>query len=263
MKINGIKHINNNFYDYIMIRNLYLDETRIDTKSDLNIDTLKSSKTFYNSIKHLNEKEKINEIIRYYLRNNKIYSISDKCVLSHYDGYFTVIEGNRNLYLQMKEDSLDKKILNEIKEKYIMDRYEYITNNNLNKIDISYSYKESSCYIEKYRNDIEDVLNIILKDNNKKLLDFEEEFILNYMNYLFSKRDKKINYRFVGISIYMYNHFDTLKFGEFPGLYFYNNDFIIKVNDNLFSKIEPLVYNHNKVLKDAKKLQLTINDLQK
>lgn len=260
MKINGLKHLNNNFYDYIMIRNLDMEYTKIDVKSDLKIDTLKNKNTFYNNIKNLSEKDKIKEIIRYYLRNNKIYSITDKCELSHYDGYFTVIEGNRNLYLQLKENSLDKEILNEIKEKYIMDRYQYVTKNDFNKIDISYSYRESSCYLDKYRNEIENVLNITLKDNDGRLVKFEEEFILNYMNYLFSKSDKKINYYPVGISIYMNKHFDTLKFGEYPGLYYYNDDFIIKVNNNLMKKIDHLVYNHNKYLNDVKKLQLSLSD---
>ena len=91
---------------------------------------------------------------------------------------------------------------------------------------------------------------------------FEEEFILNYMNYLFNKSDKKINYYPVGISIYMYKHFDTLKFGEYPGLYYYNDDFIIKVNNNLMKKIDHLVYNHNKHLEESKKLQLSLSDLK-
>ena len=263
MKIKGLKHLNSNFYDYIMIRNLYNEETKVELNSDLKIDTLKMGKTFYDTIKKLEEKEKIKEIIRYYLRNNEIFSLKDMCKIKHYDGYFTIIEGSRNLYLQLKEDSLDKEILKEIKEKYIKDRDKYVSNNVFNKIEVSCYDKEMYCYLDKYRNDSENVLDITLKVDNKKLLDFEEEFILNYINYLFNQSDKKIYYRTVGISIYMYKHFDTLKFGEFPGLYFYNDDFIIKVNESLFSDIYYLMDKHNKELENIKKLQLTINDLQK
>lgn len=263
MKFNGLKHLNSNWYDYIMIRNLNIDEIKVNIKNELKIDTLKNKKTFYDTIKHLSEKEKIKEIIRYYLRNNKIYCLNDKCQLSHYNGYFTVIEGERNLYLQLKEKTIDKEILDEIIKKYITDRYEYLFNNDFGKIDIGCSYKESSYYIDIYRNEVEKVLNINLKENNKKLLSFEENFIMNYINYLFNKTEKEIYFRSVDISIYMYKHYETLNFGEFPGLYFYNDDFIIKVNNGLLNKIYPLMINHNKMFKESKKLQLTINDLQK
>lgn len=59
MKINGLKHLNSNFYDYIMIRNKK-DEITIEVKNSVNVPTTKNNKTFYSTIKNLDEKEKTN-----------------------------------------------------------------------------------------------------------------------------------------------------------------------------------------------------------
>ena len=263
MKINGLKHLNSNWYNYIMIRNLNSDEIKVNVKNDDNIKTIKNNNTFYDSIKDLTDKEKTNEIIRYYLRNNKIHCINGNAQLDNYDGYFIVIEGSRNLYLQLKEDTIDKKIIKEIKEKYIKDRYEYLFGNYFKKIDFSFRENESSYYLDNYRNDNEEVLNIHLNAKNKDLLNYEKKFFNNYIEYLFDNTDKKINYHINGISVYMYKHYETLKFGEFPGNYFGNNDFLISVNDTLFSEVYYLMNHHNKEIEDVKKLQLTIDDIYK
>ncbi|MBQ3021144.1 MAG: hypothetical protein IJD92_02830 [Bacilli bacterium] len=258
MKINGLKHLNNNWYDSIMIRNTDSNETKINIKNKDNINSIYNS-SFSDSIKYLSEKDKINEIIRYYLRNNKIYSINDKTKLEYYDGYFIAIEGTRNLYLQLKDNSIDKEVLEEIKEKYISDRYEYLYNLDIKNIDFSYFIDESSYYVSKYRNEVEDVLNIQLKSNDNKVLSkFEKDFLLDYIKYLFSKTDQKIYERHVGISIYMYKYYDTLKFGEFPGIYIGNKDFILKINYSIFKEIDGLIYRHNKNIEDSKKMQLSL-----
>ena len=50
MKINGLKHLNSNFYDSIMIRNK-ANEIQVDVKTEDKIKTLKSSYSFFDRIK--------------------------------------------------------------------------------------------------------------------------------------------------------------------------------------------------------------------
>ena len=58
MKINGLRHLNSNWYNSIMIRDRGL-ELKIDVKSDTSVDTIKVSPSFYEGIKDLSDKEKI------------------------------------------------------------------------------------------------------------------------------------------------------------------------------------------------------------
>lgn len=257
MKFNGLKHLNSNWYDYIMIRNLNSYETKIDVKCSDKINTLKSNPTFYNNIKCLDDKNKINEIIRYYLRNNKIHSLEDNAIIKHYDGNFIAIEGTRNLYLQLKEDSLDKEILDEIKEKYIRDRYEYLFNNDFQNIEICLREKETSYYT--YIENEEEILSISLIVKDKTLLDFERKFFDKFIKYIFDKTDKKINYYVNGLSVYYARNFYNLKFGEFFGLYFKSDKFLIKANKSLFNDLYSLMISHNNKIEDVKKLQLSFD----
>lgn len=218
MKINGIKHLNSNWYDYILIRNVKLDDTCIDVKNTNKHKTIKSSKCFFDSIKKLNDRDKINEIIRYYLRNNKIHSLENNAILNYYDGNFIAIEGTRNLYLQLTDGTLDKEVLDEIKEKYIKDRYEYLFNNEFKRIEIRLFEDETSYNIfednTKYKEEIL-YINLIAKD--KTLFPFEREFFDKYIKYIFDSTDSKINYYYEGLSVYYLRYYYDLKFGEYLG----------------------------------------------
>lgn len=258
MKFNGLKYLNSNWYDYIMIRNLYLDETKIDIKCNDKIDNITISPIFYDNIKKLSDKDKINEIIRYYLRNNKIHSLEDNAILNYYEGNFIAIEGTRNLYLQLKEDSIDNEIKKEIKEKYIKDRYEYIFNNNFKNIEICLLESETSysTYIENE----EEILSINLMNREKNLLPFEKEFFNEFIKYLFNTTNKKIDYYVKGASVHYLKNFQNLKFGEFFGFYFKSDKFLIKVNKSLFNDLYYLMIEHNNKIDNIKKLQLNFFD---
>lgn len=260
MKISSLKHLNSNWYNTIMIRNLNSCETKVDVKCYDKIQTTKSNYTFYNHIKNLNDKDKIKEIIRYYLRNNKIYSLEDDAIIKHYDGNFIAIEGTRNLYLQLSEGSLDKEILDEIKEKYIRDRYEFLFNNTFKNIEIRLYNNISSYYV--YEENNEKILSIHLLAKGKELLSFEKDFLDQFTNYLFNNTDSKIYYYSEGLSSYYVKNYHNLKFGEHPGIYFKGTNLVISINRNLFNDFYDLMYCHNNKIEEAKKLQLTFGDIK-
>jgi len=254
MKINGLKHLNSNFYDYIMIRNKK-DEITIEVKNSVNVPTTKNNKTFYSTIKNLDEKEKTTEIIRYYLRNNNINKIY-KGGLAHYDGNFMIIEGNRNLYLQIDKEQVDINILNEITAKYQFDRLKYLTKKELKNIEITsspYSGFEYGYY--KNPDNYDEYTFINLHKKNNEIIDFEKKFFIDYINYLISQTDEVIQMNSVSYNYRYFNYYNR-KFEDQGGHYFKCDKFSLRLDKDLFLIAYHLITNHNKSIIETKKLQL-------
>lgn len=122
MDVRNIKSLDGNTYDYIGI------SKNINVKQGKNAfgyrempDTLKYDQVgtrFTTTLKGLTDEEKINEIIRYFLRNNTICEIIDY----YYSDYFIIKTlGDRTLKISEKH-VLSKEILDEIYFKYYTDR---------------------------------------------------------------------------------------------------------------------------------------------
>lgn len=259
MKINGLKHLNSNFYDSIMIRNK-ANEIQVDVKTEDKIKTLKSSYSFFDRIKNLSDKEKVNEIIRYYLRYSNICGISND-YLSHYDGLFSVIEGTRNLFLQINKGQADDTIFDEIISKYEQDRMKYMNESTISNIAITTSIGSSSNY-GYYKNECnnDEYIYLHLRGTvNNDLVEFEKKFLFDFINLKISEVDEKIE-AFTQDYTDMYWHYYKRGFEDFAGCYIKCSKFTIRLDRILYNMIIPLIYNHNLRLKENKKLQLTFDD---
>ena len=112
MRINGAKYLNNNWYETIMIRNMD-NGIQVDVKSKTKPETIKNEFSFTQELKDLTDKDRISEIIRYFLRNNKIKYIGYNSVPNHHGKFFSII-GSRNLYINVDKEYLDERIISEI-----------------------------------------------------------------------------------------------------------------------------------------------------
>lgn len=94
MKINGLKHLNSNFYDSIMFRDCGI-ELKVDVKNKDVVETIKTTPSFFDSIKDLSDKEKVSVIVKYFLRNNQISCLNDRDYVERYKGHFLSVKGTR------------------------------------------------------------------------------------------------------------------------------------------------------------------------
>lgn len=261
MKVKGLKNLNSNWYDSIMIRNLYSFDTKMDIKSKDKIKTIKVGDSFYDGIKNLEDKDKIGEIVKYYLRNNEINNIKDKEKLDYYEGYFQSIIGSRDLYLQLREGSLDKEIFDEIVKKYQKDRLDYLYNNKFKNIEIYlssnemyyYTYNDSRCFGEVG----EEVLSIALKTKDGKMLPFEEKFYNEFIEYLL--KDCEYCYAHsVGYSNVFFKSYEGCKFHELPGYYLITDKYYVRIDRKLYNFLWSDIYYKSKKDEEVKKLQLKL-----
>ena len=259
MKINGLKYLNSNFYDSIMMRDRGL-ELKVDVKSNEDITTVKKSPSFYDSIKDLDDKKKVTEIVRYFLRNNSVNSLSDKFYLERYKGHFLRVGGTRDLFLQLSSDNVEKGLINEIINKYVVDRYKFlIDNQDVKNIEIYYgenspSYKR---YVDDFNYNSENIISIRLMSREHILSSFEEEFIDRFIKEKIDNADGCIKAYANGL--FCYNS-RKLNFGEDSGYYFSSKDFTLKIDKYFYYHFYKYVEEHNKRFEDSKKLQLTFDD---
>lgn len=124
MDIKNAGVLNANTYDFISIcRNVNVNQVR-NTWGNKNIKDNVSfnpvGTKFTSTLKGLTDEEKMNEIIRYFLRSNTIYEIIYE--VYNAEGY-TVIKGLDGRSLRISErHTLSKEILDEIYFKYYLDR---------------------------------------------------------------------------------------------------------------------------------------------
>lgn len=267
MKINGLKHLNSNWYNSIMIRNKNFSDIQIDIKASNVPETIKTKPSFYEKIKSLNEKEKINEIIRYFLNYNKIKSLDNNKYLENYKKEFIAVTGSRELYLRIDKNKVDKEITQEIIKKYILDRNEFISNNiNEKNIEIFFGDNETSydIYTEDFYYKNEPVLSLRLMNEERRLYQFEEDFLISFINLKISNVDEEIKYKYAnGLPQKIYfNGIDAMRFGDYNGTYITCSKFIIKLDTKLLNKIIPMINEHNNKIKHMKKLQLTFKNLK-
>lgn len=249
MKINGLKHLNSNFYDSIMIRDRGL-ELKVDVKNDNGVDTIKISPSFYDGLRDLSDKEKVSEIVRYFLRNNKIKYLDDRCYVLRYKGHFLKVGGSRDLFLQLSSDNVEKGLVKEIINKYVVDRNEFLfKNQDIRNIEIFYG---GNCPSYKVK---EDILTIRLMSEGRKLCAFERNFLDWFIKQKIDNTTERID-----ACAQNYIYVATTRFGNNSGYYFKCDDFIISVDKDFYDRFYECIEKHNKTIIDSKKLQLTFYD---
>ena len=124
MEIKNTKSLNANTYDFISIGKCVSVNQAKNTwgnkKINDNLPFNPVGTRFTSTLKGLTEEEKMNEIIRYFLRSNTIYEIIYE--VYNATGY-TVIKalGDRSLRIS-ESHTLSKEIMHEIYQKYYLDR---------------------------------------------------------------------------------------------------------------------------------------------
>ena len=138
MVINGVDFLDINDYEGIII-NLKDNHYVVDVTGNHYFKVEKTGKSFTETINDLDDEKKFFEIVRYYLRNNKINEVINKTVISDYKGTFKVVCSSCKRILAINSGiELSNKINNAIMDKYYFDRYEYCFNNDIKEILCSY-----------------------------------------------------------------------------------------------------------------------------
>lgn len=154
VKINGIKKLNANAYNKIVIREVDSNYFVNVTGEKLSDKYVSISSKLFDNLKKIDDNEKIISIVDSILENMKIDSIDMFVLCIGYKGEFIKIDGTRKLYLQIENKVLLKEIIKMIKAKYNRDRYQYCINNSMvNSYNIilddkisSYNKHFISCY---------------------------------------------------------------------------------------------------------------------
>lgn len=179
--IKGLKLMNANSYDKIIIRENNGNYT-VDVKGSLlKIPTLSLSYQFLDSLPGTNSEDKIIYIIEEFLRYSAINCVTDHQYLSRYAGYFSVIKGNRELDLRLINKSKFQCIPSMVMNKYCNDRISFCDyNKDINQIDF-YTKGEQTSYQKKDVN-FGSYLEFYLITKNNKLPEFEKKFIKDFLN---------------------------------------------------------------------------------
>lgn len=168
MKIKGLKYLNANNYNKIIIHDLNVTVYG----NDINYPTIKSEETISDELKKLADEEKIQIIIDYYLSYNKLYSIEEK-------DYLLVKSSSGK---ELKIYNCDENTKNIILDKYLRDRIEFLYNFEITNYNIELSNKET-----KYKYMGNNRVNLTLMSNGLNLVNYEEKFIKNLIEDLFKE----------------------------------------------------------------------------
>lgn len=257
MRFVGKKHLNSNMYKKIRITEKN-NEIVINTTPDerfAKIEKLKLSTPYITDvIGQLSEEEKVEEIVKYFLRNNVICELiqkSDSIVVGSTSGTQLVI-------------CLSKKfsnILNIIIEKYEIDRLKFLNQSDIKNVRIIQKHYDEylhliskiSFYQEgfiKKRNDIlaEDniekaIILCLLSGDDNKIAKFDEKFIDSYLKKFIDETSNYIdvvedNYNFI--------------------FYISDGDKLIYLSKELLKKYKGYIYNHNQYIINESKKQLSL-----
>lgn len=121
MKINGQKYLSSNSYNQIVIKLVNGEYIINISGKDAHFKTIKLSNDFIDTIRFLDDDNKVLEIVNHFLRNNLITGLNSEHIYRYQ--HFNMVNGNdRTLMLQIKNNEIGKKIVNNINQKYLLDR---------------------------------------------------------------------------------------------------------------------------------------------
>ena len=201
----------------------------------------------------MNDTEKVIEIVKKYLEYSNVTEIKNLCHLSHYKGWFNVIRGTRNLYLQIY-GSETKIIPQLILKKYIEDRLKFLNDNkdvNLYEIGIGFN---SASYGTRKQEDKE-CISISLFSENCMLFRFEQEFLKKFIF------DKLYEVNKEAKLVYITSQYQFTENINNYGYHIVCGDLVIclKALDKiLLEQIKTYIQEYNENLKQNKMLQLKI-----
>lgn len=200
MEVKGKSYLNKNLYKSIMI-NLSKDgvySVNVTSNGEKLSDYLSSKDKFTNQIDLLSDEEQILEIVNHFLRNAKINKIDDDYYLRK--KYIRVLGKYRNLFLQLKDNEISKKIISNIILKYNFDRANFVYDLLNSKDNIFVHIMDNERKISHEMSEY-DTLYINLNNINNFDQEFLEEFISDEL--------KNNNYMYSNICYFKRNRYDN------------------------------------------------------
>lgn len=270
--INGISRLNANDFREIAIKQVSIDDYRVDVIGDK---VGKVSNNFSMELKGMSNNDKIVAIIERFLDNFKINGITDMKNIAYRKGKWKYIYGNnskRILRLQLF-NSWFEEVFKIINSKYLNDRYSFFWNNDVNKMKLVLDTKKSSynvypiecddcndrveCLDNRDSNFICDTyVNCLVKtDKETGICYFEKKFLTEYLNYRFWKMGEEVFVKTNSIgtdnSLNRYISSHIIKCGDFELSFPHSEEFMF-----IFSIVNE--YNNElfKINNDVKKRQL-------
>ena len=194
MKFDGKKHIDTGMYENIKITDRN-GEVEVKAEPD------KQFKNFYpdkisrpsltDKIKDLPDEEKVKEVVEYFLRNNTIYKIKQE---NNVITVYGISERKLRLSLSHKYSDLIKLIVS----KYAEDRVKQISEINTCKVKFYLNYEITSYFVVEKKNKLNQYENVLyinlLTNSNGKVINFDSEFIDNYINKFISSCEEPIRF---------------------------------------------------------------------
>lgn len=180
MKVRGINYLDDNFYDSLIIKEGKTGLDIIAKGPDLNSKTI-SAIPVLKSLDRLSLEQLKNELIRYFIRYNKINLIEDNYV--YHGKIYSKISSNRsNMLLSLNYSDLNRELFNEVIDKYEQDRLCEVYKNNLDidqySVITSPTRSQYSIFNDKVNGEIVKKIKLHLRCKDGKILESEKVFLL-------------------------------------------------------------------------------------
>lgn len=172
MRIEGIKQLDQNFYDTIVVRN---GEIKVNGKV---LDTVTLGKSFSESLRGKSDEEIKNAVIEYFLEYNRINFVSSDFSRMNGSMFYVGSQSGKLLIIDNDEMSEGKaKVL----RRYVNDRDSFLYNNCADTYSISTNYGSTSSYtITRDGN-----LKFNLARESTGIPQYESKFLERFINHIF------------------------------------------------------------------------------
>ena len=179
MKIEGIRQLDQNFYDTIVVRN---GEIKVNGKV---LDTVTLGKSFSESLRGKSDEEIKNAVIEYFLRYNRINFISSD--FSRINGLMFYVGSQSEKLLIIDNDEMSESKA-KILRRYISDRDNFLYNSTASTYTINTNYANSSSYnITRDGN-----IRFNLARESTGIPQYESEFLERFINHIFGDEYIKV-----------------------------------------------------------------------
>lgn len=182
VKIQGLKYLDSNWYEHIIIeQNLGVSSYAIkvkDKNSEIDKIIVTMPEKLSTRIQNLSDEEKVQEIVNYYLENNTIMCLRNQEILPYYQRLFTMVK-SKNSYLAFKL-YCDKKILYDCVDKYNSDRNSFLeTHKDVLHYEVWTTENESS--YQQYCLKEQRIIRLHLLKKNGNLWEYDKRFLRQFV----------------------------------------------------------------------------------
>lgn len=172
MKIEGIRQLDQNFYDTIVVRN---GEIKVNGKV---LDTVTLGKSFNESLRGKSDEEIKNAVIEYFLEYNCINFVSSDFSRINGSIFYVGSQSGKLLIINDETTLVEKtKVVN----KYVRDRYYFLYNHPSDIYGLNVNYGDTSSYSLTRSGSVK--FNLSFK--NGKLPECESTFVETFLNEIF------------------------------------------------------------------------------